>query len=406
MAAPQAGRGSQVAVHVEECGAGDVSLPIGALAGAAIAQGEPTVHDREPRLPEPVEQIGGLYERPQAASVLCATPGDHMHMRAMLLDAPGMPLRQAELPDPRANRGEVLLEVAACGVCRTDLHIVDGELDEPELPLVPGHQIVGRVVEDGRRFRAGDRVGVPWLGWTCGECRYCRSGRENLCDSARFTGYQRDGGYAELTVADERFCFPIPDGYPDLQAAPLLCAGLIGYRTLKLAGESERVGIYGFGAAAHIVCQVALHQGRRVFAFTRADDESAQSFALELGAEWAGDALAPAPEELDAALIFAPAGELVPAALRAVAKGGVVVCGGIHMSDIPQLPYELLWEERVLRSVANLTRADGEEFLALAPRVPVRTEVEAHPLERAGVALERLRSGSVRGAAVLVPGGS
>jgi propanol-preferring alcohol dehydrogenase len=323
-------------------------------------------------------------------------------MRAMVLDAPGEPLRPGELPDPRAEPGEVLLEVAACAVCRTDLHIVDGVLDEPKLPLVLGHQIVGRVREDGRRFRAGDRVGVPWLGWTCGECRYCRSGRENLCDRARFTGYQRDGGYAELAVADERFCFPIPDGYPDLQAAPLLCAGLIGYRTLKLAGEAERIGIYGFGAAAHIVCQVARHQGRRVFAFTRAGDEVAQEFALELGAQWAGDALGPAPEELDAALIFAPAGELVPAALRAVAKGGTVVCGGIHMSDIPPLPYELLWGERTLRSVANLTRADGEEFLALAPRVPVRTEVETHPLERAGVALERLRAGDVRGAAVLV----
>jgi alcohol dehydrogenase, propanol-preferring len=325
-----------------------------------------------------------------------------MDMRAMVLAAPGVPLHQAELPDPRAQPGQVLLEVAACAVCRTDLHIVDGELDEPKLPLVPGHQIVGRVREDGRRFRAGDRVGVPWLGWTCGECRYCRSQRENLCDSARFTGYQRDGGYAELAVADERFCFPIPDGYPDLQAAPLLCAGLIGYRTLKLAGEAERIGIYGFGAAAHIVCQVALHQGRRVFAFTRAGDEAAQGFALELGAEWAGDALGPAPEELDAALIFAPAGELVPAALAALAKGGTAVCGGIHMSDIPPLRYELLWGERSLRSVANLTRADGEEFLALAPQVPVRTEVETHPLADAGVALERLRAGDVRGAAVLV----
>jgi propanol-preferring alcohol dehydrogenase len=244
---------------------------------------------------------------------------------------------------------------------------------------------------------------VPWLGWTCGECRYCRSGRENLCDRASFTGYDRDGGYAELTVADERFCFPLPEGYPDLQAAPLLCAGLIGYRTLKLAGDAERIGIYGFGAAAHIVCQVARHEGRRVFAFTRADDTAAQSFALELGAEWAGDALGPPPEELDAALIFAPAGELVPPALRAVAKGGTVVCGGIHMSDIPALPYELLWGERTLRSVANLTRADGDEFLALAPRVPVRTQVETHPLEEANIALERLRGGQVQGAAALVP---
>jgi propanol-preferring alcohol dehydrogenase len=321
----------------------------------------------------------------------------------MLLDAPRSGLRLGDLPDPEPGPGEVLLEVAACGVCRTDLHILDGELDRPKLPLVLGHQIVGRVVGGGERFGAGDRVGVPWLGWTDGDCRYCRSGRENLCDHARFTGYDRDGGYAELTVADERFCFRLPDGYPDLQAAPLLCAGLIGYRALRLAGDGERLGIYGFGAAAHIVCQVARHEGRRVFAFTRADDAAAQAFALELGAEWAGDALGPAPEELDAALIFAPAGELVPAALRATAKGGVVVCGGIHMSDIPSFPYELLWGERVLRSVANLTRDDGERFLELAPQVPVRTEVETHPLESAGEALERVRSGALRGAAVVVP---
>jgi propanol-preferring alcohol dehydrogenase len=321
----------------------------------------------------------------------------------MLLDAPRSGLRLGDLPDPEPGPGEVLLEVAACGVCRTDLHILDGELDRPQLPLVLGHQIVGRVVGGGERFGAGDRVGVPWLGWTDGDCRYCRSGRENLCDHARFTGYDRDGGYAELTVADERFCFRLPDGYPDLQAAPLLCAGLIGYRALRLAGDGERLGIYGFGAAAHIVCQVARHEGRRVFAFTRADDAAAQAFALELGAEWAGDALGPAPEELDAALIFAPAGELVPAALRATAKGGVVVCGGIHMSDIPSFPYELLWGERVLRSVANLTRDDGERFLELAPQVPVRTEVETHPLESAGEALERVRSGALRGAAVVVP---
>jgi alcohol dehydrogenase, propanol-preferring len=322
----------------------------------------------------------------------------------MVLDAAGTHLRGADLPPPEPGPGELLLEVAACGVCRTDLHIVDGELTEPKLPLVPGHQIVARVSsEGGERFAAGDRVGVPWLGWTDGTCRYCRSGRENLCDHARFTGYQRDGGYAELAVADERFCFPIPTGYPDLQAAPLLCAGLIGFRTLKLAGDGERLGIYGFGGAAHIVCQVAVHQGRRVFAFTRAGDESTQRFALELGAEWAGDALGPPPEELDAALIFAPAGELVPAALQAVAKGGTVVCGGIHMSDIPQMPYELLWGERTLRSVANLTRADGEEFLALAPVVPVRTEVETFPLREANEALDRLRSGRIQGAAVLVP---
>jgi propanol-preferring alcohol dehydrogenase len=324
-------------------------------------------------------------------------------MRAMLLDQPRQPLRAAELLDPEPGPGQVLLEVAACGVCRTDLHLVDGELPQPKLPVVPGHQIVARAASVGERLAVGDRVGVPWLGWTCGECRYCLSGRENLCDRARFTGYQLDGGYADLTVADERYCLPLPDGYPDLQAAPLLCAGLIGYRSLRMTGDAERLGLYGFGASAHIVCQVARHEGRRVFAFTRAGDEAAQSLALELGAEWAGDSTGPAPEELDAAIVFAPVGALVPTALRAVAKGGSVVCAGIHMSDIPSLPYELLWGERVLRSVANLTRADGEEFLALAPRVPVRTEVEAHPLEAANEALDRLRMGRVRGAAVLVP---
>jgi alcohol dehydrogenase, propanol-preferring len=322
----------------------------------------------------------------------------------MVLDAPRTPLRAAELAPPEPEPGEVLLEVAACGVCRTDLHILDGELDRPKLPLVLGHQIVARVAGDGERFQAGERVGVPWLGWTDGDCRYCRTGRENLCDNALFTGYDRDGGYAELTVADERFCLPLPDDYPDLQAAPLLCAGLIGYRALRLAGDGERLGIYGFGSAAHIITQVARHEGRRVFAFTRADDTDSQEFARSLGAEWAGDALGPPPEELDAAIIFAPAGELVPAALRAMAKGGVVVCGGIHMSDIPSFPYELLWGERVLRSVANLTREDGERFLELVPQVPVRTEVETHPLERAGDALERVRSGALRGAAVVVPG--
>jgi alcohol dehydrogenase, propanol-preferring len=324
-------------------------------------------------------------------------------MRAMVFDAPGQPLRAGEVPEPEAGPGQVALEVMACGVCRTDLHIVDGELSEPKLPLVLGHQIVARVAGGGERFAPGQRVGVPWLGWTDGDCRYCRSGRENLCDRALFTGYNLDGGYAEHLVADERFCFPLPDDYEDMQAAPLLCAGLIGYRTLRLAGDPERVGIYGFGAAAHIICQVAVHQGRRVFAFTRAGDEDTQAFALELGAEWAGDALGPPPEELDAALIFAPAGELVPAALRALAKGGSVVCGGIHMSDIPAMPYELLWGERVLRSVANLTRADAEEFLALAPSVPVRTRVEAFELERANDALARMREGSLRGSAVLVP---
>jgi propanol-preferring alcohol dehydrogenase len=330
-------------------------------------------------------------------------------MDAMVLDAQRAPLRPAELAAPEPGAGEVLLDVSCCGVCRTDLHVVDGELTEPKLPLVPGHQIVGRVAASGpgaERFAAGDRVGVPWLGWTCGECRYCLSGRENLCPRARFTGYQRDGGYAEQASADERFCFPIPEGYPDLQAAPLLCAGLIGYRSLRMTGDAERLGLYGFGAAAHIVCQVALYQGRRVFAFTRADDEEAQSFARELGAEWAGDSLGPPPEELDAAIIFAPVGELVPAALRAVAPGGVVVCGGIYMSELPAMPYDLLWGERVLRSVANLTRADGEEFMSLAPRIPVRTTVEARPLREANDALERLRAGRVRGAEVLVPGGA
>jgi propanol-preferring alcohol dehydrogenase len=323
-------------------------------------------------------------------------------MRAMVLERPREPLRLQDLPEPEPGPGQVALEVHACGVCRTDLHIVDGELTKPKLPLVPGHQIVATVIEGGERFTPGQRVGVPWLGWTDGTCRYCRSGRENLCDHARFSGYDIDGGYAERTVADERFCFPLPDGYEDLKAAPLLCAGLIGFRTLRLAGDAERVGIYGFGAAAHIICQVAVHEGRRVFAFTRADDEATQAFALELGAEWAGDALGPPPEELDAALIFAPAGELVPPALRAVAKGGTVVCGGIHMSDIPSMPYELLWGERVLRSVANLTRADAEEFLDLAPRVPVHTEVTTFPLEEANEALDRMRSGGLRGAAVLL----
>jgi propanol-preferring alcohol dehydrogenase len=312
----------------------------------------------------------------------------------MLLERPGTPLRAAEVPRPEPGPGQLLLRVRACGVCRTDLHVVDGELPHPKLPLVVGHQIVGEA-EDGRR------LGVPWLGWTDGTCRYCRSGRENLCDEARFNGYDLDGGYADWAVADERFCFPIPEGYDDLAAAPLLCAGLIGFRSLRLAGDPERLGLYGFGAAAHIVAQVALWEGRRVFAVTREGDERAQRFARSLGAEWAG-AGAP-PEELDAAIIFAPAGELVPAALRAVAKGGVVVCAGIHMSDIPSFPYEILWGERVLRSVANLTRRDGEELLALAPRVPVRTTVEAFPLERANEALAKLRAGDVEGALAIVP---
>lgn len=322
----------------------------------------------------------------------------------MLFTGSGRPQQEVELPRSRPGPGQLLLEVSACGVCRTDLHIVDGELAKPKLPLVLGHQIVGRVTEVGAgaaRFAAGQRVGVPWLGWTCGECRYCRSGRENLCDRARFTGYDIDGGFAEETVADERFCFPIPEGYPDLQAAPLLCAGLIGYRALVLTGDAERIGLYGFGAAAHIVCQVARWQGRRVFAFTRDGDAESQEFSRSLGAEWAGGSLERPPEALDAAIIFAPAGELVPVALAAVAKGGSVVCAGIHMSDVPSFPYELLWGERAVRSVANLTRRDGEEFMALAPQVPVRTEVEVFPLLDANAALARLRSGGVRGAVAL-----
>jgi propanol-preferring alcohol dehydrogenase len=318
----------------------------------------------------------------------------------MVLDAPGRPLRPAALPDPVPSSGQLLLRVRACGVCRTDLHVVDGELPHPKLPLVPGHQIVAEVVAGS----PGDvRLGVPWLGWTCGECRYCRIGAENLCDRARFTGYDVDGGYAELCVADERYCFPIPDGYEVAHAAPLLCAGLIGYRSLRLAGDPERVGLYGFGASAHIICQVAVWERRRVFALTRAGDDEGQAFARTLGAAWAGSADEVPPEELDAAIIFAPVGGLVPVALRAVRKGGVVVCSGIHMSDIPSFPYELLWGERVLRSVANLTRQDGEEFLALAPLVPVRTEIETFPLEEANEALGRLRRGEIRGAAVLLP---
>jgi propanol-preferring alcohol dehydrogenase len=326
-------------------------------------------------------------------------------MRAMILEIPGQPLHAADVPVPTPGPDQVLIRVHACAVCRTDLHIVDGELPEPELPLIPGHQIVGTVVETGarvERLAIGDRVGVPWLGATCNWCRYCLSGRENLCDHARFTGYQIDGGYAEYTVANYRFCFPLPPGYPDLQAAPLLCAGLIGFRALGMAGEAERLGLYGFGAAAHILTQVVCYQGRKVFAFTRRGDVEAQQFARDLGAIWAGDSLETPPEELDAAIIFAPIGALVPAALHAVAKGGVVICGGIHMSDIPSFPYALLWGERVVRSVANLTRQDGTAFLALAPRVPVRTEVQPFPLQAANEALDALRSGRIRGAAVLV----
>jgi alcohol dehydrogenase, propanol-preferring len=326
-------------------------------------------------------------------------------VRAMILDAPGEPLRVAEVPVPEPGEGQILLRVHCCAVCRTDLHVVDGELPDPRLPLIPGHQIVGTVEKIGERavsFAVGDRVGVPWLGWTDGECRYCLSGRENLCEKARFTGYQIDGGYAEYALADTRFCFPIPEGFSDLQAAPLLCAGLIGHRSLRFAGDAERLGLYGFGASAHIVAQVAAHEGRRIFAFTSPRDEEAQEFARELGAEWAGSSEEAPPEELDAAIIFAPVGALVPAALRAVARGGTVVCAGIHMSDIPSFPYEILWGERTVRSVANLTRQDGLDFLALAPEVPVRTEVVPFPLEEANQALDALRDGRVRGAAVLV----
>jgi len=325
-------------------------------------------------------------------------------MRAMILEVPGGPLRGAEVAVPEPGAGQVLLRVHCCAVCRTDLHVVDGELPDPRLPLIPGHQIVGTVEKIGEhagQFTVGERAGVPWLGWTDGECRYCLSGRENLCENARFTGYQIDGGYAEYAIADGRYCFPIPDGFPDLQAAPLLCAGLIGHRSLRFAGDAERLGLYGFGASAHIVAQVAVHEGRRVFAFTSPKDEEAQEFARQLGAEWAGSSEEAPPEELDAAIIFAPVGALVPAALRAVARGGTIICAGIHMSDIPTFPYEILWGERSVRSVANFTRQDGREFLALAPKVPVRTEVVPFPLEEANEALAALRGGRIRGAAVL-----
>jgi propanol-preferring alcohol dehydrogenase len=328
-------------------------------------------------------------------------------MLAMVLHRPGEPLRPVERPVPVAGPGQLLLRVRACAVCRTDLHVVDGELPEPTLPLVPGHEIVGEVVAagpgvDAGRFPPGTRVGVPWLGWTCGTCAACAGGRENLCDAARFTGYQLDGGYAGHAVADARFCFPIPEGYPDAQAAPLLCAGLIGWRALRMAGDGRHLGFYGFGAAAHILCQVARHQRRRVFAFTRPGDAAGQAFARSQGAAWAGDAGSAPPEPLDAAILFAPVGDHIPEALRRVVKGGVVVCAGIHMSDIPSFQYDLLWGERVVRSVANLTRRDGEEFLALAPRVPVRTEVRTYPLAKANEALSDLRAGRVKGAAVLV----
>ena len=326
-------------------------------------------------------------------------------MRAMLFEKPDQPLRQAEVATPAPGPGQLLLRVRACAVCRTDLHVVDGELTQPKLPLIPGHEIVGTVEQLGEgveRFKIGDRVGVPWLGWTCGECAYCRNGQENLCEQAKFTGYTLDGGYAEYTVADQRFCFHIPNSYSDTEAAPLLCAGLIGYRSLVKAGDGKRLGIYGFGAAAHIVVQVAKYQQRDIYAFVRPGDEEAKKFALSLGAIWAGGSNEMPPVKLDAAIIFAPAGELVPQALRAVGKGGIVVCGGIHMSAIPSFPYSILWEERSICSVANLTRRDGKEFLALAPKIPVRTEVQTFPLEEANEALGRLRSGRIQGAAVLV----
>jgi alcohol dehydrogenase, propanol-preferring len=320
-----------------------------------------------------------------------------MGVRAMVLDGPGRPLRAADMERPVAGDGRLLIRVEACGVCRTDLHLLDGEIEVADPPRVLGHQIVG-VVEG-----SGERVGVPWLGWTCGECRFCLRGRENLCVRALFTGRDIDGGFAEWTAADERYCFPVPDGYPPVQAAPLLCAGLIGHRALRMAGDAERVGLYGFGAAAHIICQVAVWEGRRVFAFTRAADVEAQALACALGAEWAGDASGPGPEPLDAALLFAPVGGHVPAALAATEPGGTVVCAGIHMSDIPSFPYDLLWGERTVRSVANLTRADGEEFLSLAPQVPVRTHVTTYPLERTNEALADLREGRLTGAAVVEP---
>jgi propanol-preferring alcohol dehydrogenase len=328
-------------------------------------------------------------------------------MHAMLYSgSPKQPLVAAEVAMPRPRAHEMLIRVHACGVCRTDLHVVDGELHHPKLPLIVGHEIVGTVVEKGdevEQFAIGDRVGIPWLGWTCGECAYCRSGHENLCDRARFTGYQIDGGYAEFTVADHRFCFAIPAAFGDAEAAPLLCAGLIGYRALNLAGDAKRIGLYGFGAAAHIVAQVAKYQGREVYAFTRPGDTATQAFARTLGAVWAGDSDRPAPEPLDAVLIFAPVGALVPAALKTTAKGGTVVCAGIHMSDIPSFPYAILWEERVIRSVANLTRRDAEEFLALAPKIPVKTKTASYPLDRANQALDDLRHGRFDGAAVLIP---
>ncbi len=329
-------------------------------------------------------------------------------MKAMVLERQGSPLHLRELPVHGAGAGQVLVRVGACGVCRTDLHVLDGDLREPKLPLVLGHEIVGTVVEVGPGvvgFSTGDRVGIPWRGSTCGTCPYCRRGAENLCDGARFTGYHIDGGYAEYALADHRYCFPIPETYTDLEAAPLLCAGLIGYRSLRMTDGGRRVGLYGFGAAAHIIAQVAEYEGRRMYAFTRPGDAEGQEFARALGAHWAGDSDAPPPEPLDAAIIFAPVGSLVPNALKAVVKGGIAVCAGIHMSDIPAFPYHLLWGERIIRSVANLTRQDGLEFFEVAPKVPVRTAVEPFPLAEANNALERLRTGRVKGAAVLAMDG-
>ncbi len=327
-------------------------------------------------------------------------------MLAMILRAPRQNLDSAEMPVPEPDPGQVLIQIRACAVCRTDLHVIDGELPNPKLPLIPGHEIVGLVTQRGQgaeRFEIGERVGVPWLGWTCGICEFCREGRENLCERARFTGYTLNGGYAEYVVADERFCFRIPESYSDVEAAPLLCAGLIGYRSYARTGDPKRLGIYGFGAAAHIVAQVARFHGREIYAFTRRGDLHGQQFAKVLGAVWAGDSVTRPPEQLDAAIIFAPAGALVPQALRAIRKGGIVVCGGIHMSDIPSFPYELLWEERTVCSIANLTRRDGEEFLALAARIPIRTTVQAFPLVEANKALNDLRTGKIQGAAVLAP---
>ncbi|MGB3641449.1 MAG: zinc-dependent alcohol dehydrogenase family protein [Rivularia sp. (in: cyanobacteria)] len=326
-------------------------------------------------------------------------------MRAMILRQPGFGLSMSDVPMPKPKPEQVLIRIRACGVCRTDLHIVDGELTHPKLPLILGHQIVGIVEGLGKevsQFKIGHRVGVPWLGHTCNCCRYCRTHQENLCDYAQFTGYQINGGYAEYTVADERFCFAIPSNFLDLQAAPLLCAGLIGYRALRMTGDAQNLGFYGFGAAAHILVQVARYQGKELYAFTRSGDDSGQKFARELGAVWAGSSDELPPQKLDAAIIFAPAGHLVPAALKAVVKGGVVICAGIHMSDIPSFPYDILWGERMVRSVANLTRQDGEEFLALAPKVPIITQVQSFPLEKANEALEALRNGKINGAAVLV----